>query len=255
MNLFRPCIDLHAGAVKQIVGGTLRDGEPPQTNFEARFPPEHFAARYRRDGLTGGHVIMLGPGNTEAASRALAAFPQGLHVGGGINPDNAAAWLQKGAQAVIATSFLFADGRLRPERLDQLVAAVGKEHLVIDLSCGPEGDRYVVMTDRWQRRTDFAVDRANLEFLAGHCREFLIHATQMEGLQQGIDADLVALLGRDCPIPATYAGGISSRADIDALERLGQGKLDFTVGSALDLFGGTGLHYADMVAYNRHRAA
>ena len=255
MNRFRPCIDLHGGAVVQIVGSTLRDNEAPQTNFEALRPPEHFADLYRRDGLAGGHLIMLGPGNSEAAERALAAFPQGLQVGGGINPDNAAAWLEKGAQAVIATSHLFEDGHLRQDRLNELVAAVGAQHLVIDLSCGPDKDRYVVMTDRWQRRTDFAIDRTNLEFLAAHCDEFLIHATQVEGLQQGLDADLVDLLGQTCPIPATYAGGISGQEDIAALERLGQGKLDFTVGSALDLFGGTGLRYADLVAYNRARGS
>ena len=247
---FRPCIDLHQGQVKQIVGSTLRDGEKPQTNFVAEHTPAYFAGRYRRDQLPGGHVIMLGPGNQEAASQALAAFPGGLQVGGGIDADNAPAWLDRGAAHVVVTSYAFRDSQLHRDNLARVVAAAGRERLVLDLSCGKRNGRYVVMTDRWQRATDFAIDADHLEFLAESCSEFLIHATDVEGKQQGVDSELIALLGDIVPIPTTYAGGVRSQADIDAIAQLGQGKLDFTVGSALDIFGGTGLCYENMVARN-----
>lgn len=246
---FRPCIDLHEGRVKQIVGTSLRDGIAPQTHFIAPHPPAYFAARYGRDQLTGGHVIMLGPGNEDAAVQALAAFPGGLQVGGGIRPDNAEAWLRRGAAQVIVTSHVFSDGQLHRSRLAQMVAAVGRERLVLDLSCSKRDGRYVVMTDRWQKATNFALNADNLALLAESCSEFLIHATGVEGKQQGVDAELVALLGEIAPLPTTYAGGVCSIADIEIIRRLGQGKLDFTVGAALDIFGGTGLRYEDMLAY------
>ena len=244
---FRPCIDLHEGRVKQIVGTSLRDGSAPQTHFIAPHPPAHFAARYGRDQLFGGHVIMLGPGNEDAAAQALAAFPEGLQVGGGIRPDNTAAWLSRGAAQVIVTSYVFSEGQLHRSRLAQMVAAVGHERLVLDLSCSKRDGRYVVMTDRWQKATNFAINADNLALLAESCSEFLIHATGVEGKQQGVDAELVALLGEIAPLPTTYAGGVCSIADIEILRQLGQGKLDFTVGAALDIFGGTGLRYEDMV--------
>ena len=248
---FRPCIDLHNGVVKQIVGASLRDGTAPQTNFTADQPAAYFGDRYRRDNLSGGHVIMLGPGNESAATEALAAFPGGLQVGGGINPENAPAWLQRGAAGVIVTSYLFHDGKLRRDRLQAMVDAVGPEHLILDLSCQKIDDRYVAMTDRWQTATDLVINAATLADLAPSCCEFLIHATAVEGRQAGIDADLVSLLGHVAPLPVTYAGGIRSLADIEQIRDLGQNRLDFTVGSALDLFGGTGLRYADLVALQR----
>ena len=248
---FRPCIDLHNGVVKQIVGASLQDGANPQTNFTADQPASYFADRYRRDGLHGGHVIMLGPGNESAAADALAAFPGGLQVGGGINPQNAAAWLQRGAAGVIVTSYLFHDGKLRRDRLQAMVDAVGPSHLILDLSCRQSDGRYVAMTDRWQTATDLEINASTLADLAPSCCEFLIHATAVEGRQAGIDADLVALLGRIAPLPVTYAGGIRSMVDVEQIRELGRGRLDFTVGSALDLFGGTGLRYAALVALNR----
>jgi len=243
---FRPCIDLHQGQVKQIVGSTLKEGEKPATNFVATTPPAEFAQRYRRDNLRGGHVIMLGPGNEQAASEALAAFPNGMQIGGGIDGDNASLWLNRGASQVIVTSYVFRDGRLHRDRLARIVNAVGRNHLVLDLSCGQLDGRYVVMTDRWQKATDFTIDSDHLEFLAESCSEFLIHATEVEGKQAGIDEQLVTLLGDIAPIPTTYAGGVRNQTDVDAIARLGRNKLDFTVGSALDIFGGTGLRYEDM---------
>ncbi len=248
---FRPCIDLHQGQVKQIVGSTLREGEKPATNFVATTPPAEFAQRYRRDNLRGGHVIMLGPGNEQAASEALAAFPNGMQIGGGIDGDNAPLWLDRGASHVIVTSYVFRNGRLHRDRLARIVNAVGRNHLVLDLSCGQLDGRYVVMTDRWQKPTDFTIDSDHLEFLAESCSEFLIHATEVEGKQAGIDEQLVTLLGDIAPIPTTYAGGVCNQADVDAIARLGRNKLDFTVGSALDIFGGTGLRYGDMAALKR----
>ena len=248
---FRPCIDLHNGVVKQIVGASLREGTDPQTNFTAEQPASWFADRYRQDDLRGGHVIMLGPGNEAAATAALAAFPGGLQVGGGINPQNAAAWLQRGAAGVIVTSYVFQNGELRRDRLQAMVDAVGPSRLILDLSCREIDGRYVAMTDRWQTATDVEINASTLADLAPSCCEFLIHATAVEGRQAGIDADLVSLLGRIAPLPVTYAGGIRSLADVEQIRVLGQDRLDFTVGSALDLFGGTGLRYADLVALSR----
>ena len=196
---------------------------------------------------------MLGPGNEEAAVQALAAYPRGMQLGGGIDAENAAAWLARGAGQVIVTSYVFRDGRLRRDNLERLVDAVGRERLVLDLSCARRGNRYVVMTDRWQKPADFAITRENLESLAQSCDEFLIHATDLEGKQQGIAADLLEILGDITPIPTTYAGGVRSFADIELIGRLGQGRLDFTVGSALDIFGGKELRYEDMVAFNREQ--
>ena len=248
---FRPCIDLHQGQVKQIVGSSLIDRQAPTTNFVAQQNAAYFANLYLRDNLPSGHVIMLAPGNEQAAAAALQAYPQGLQLGGGIHAENAEKWIAAGAAQLIATSYVFKNVQLEKNNLRRLVRATGRERLVLDLSCARIAGRYVVMTDRWQQATDFEISRSNLETLAESCCEFLIHATDVEGKQQGIDAELVALLGEITPLPATYAGGVHAQNDIDQIDQLGQGKLDFTVGSALDLFGGIGLQYADMVARYR----
>ncbi len=255
MTLFRPCIDLHEGVVKQIVGGTLAEDAAPKTNFVAEHPPEHFVAMYRRDGLTGGHIIKLGKGNDDAARAALAAWPDGLHVGGGIDVSNAKAWIEAGAEKVIITSWLFPEAAFAPERLAALVAAIGAPRLVIDLSCRRKACGWKVAMDRWQRVTGFAVDEGNLARLASSCSEFLIHAADVEGLCNGIDEELVDRLGRWSPIPVTYAGGARSLTDLDLVERESAGRVDLTIGSALDIFGGTGVAYADCVAWNRTRTA
>ena len=254
--MFRPCIDLHEGKVKQIVGGTLT-GDPAdlRTHFVAERPAAWFAELYRRDGLRGGHVIQLGPGNESAAREALVAYPGGLQLGGGVNLDNAAAWLDAGASHVIVTSWLFRDGHLDQERLDALVGAVGKSRLVLDLSCRRRGSDYFVMTDRWQKFTDLAVTAASLDRLARQCAEFLVHAVDVEGLCEGIDAELVSRLAEGSPIPVTYAGGARSLADLETVTRLGRGRIDLSIGSALDLFGGTGVRYADVVEFNRRQSA
>jgi phosphoribosylformimino-5-aminoimidazole carboxamide ribotide isomerase len=244
---FRPCIDLHRGIVKQIVGGTLRDAGSPETNFTADRPAEWFAALYRRDNLTGGHVIQLGPGNAAAARAALAAWPGGLQIGGGITADNAAAWIDAGASHVIVTSHVFHDGQVDENRLQRLAAVVGRRRLVLDLSCRRRGADYFVVTDRWQTFTREAIRPGLLDRLTGFCDEFLVHGVDVEGRCRGIESDLVARLGRWVSIPCTYAGGISGTADIEAIETLGRGRLDFTVGSALDIFGGRKLCYRDLV--------
>ncbi|MGO8929079.1 MAG: phosphoribosylformimino-5-aminoimidazole carboxamide ribotide isomerase [Limisphaerales bacterium] len=250
--MFRPCIDLHEGKVKQIVGGTLGAGPGRlQTNFVSDRPAAWYAELYRRDGLEGGHVIMLGPGNEAEARAALRAYPGGLQIGGGVNLDNARAWLDAGASHVIVTSWVFRGGQVDWERLAQLVAAIGKARLVLDLSCRRRGAGYFVVTDRWQKFTDLAISRESLEKLAAWCAEFLIHAVDVEGQCLGIDQELVSNLGQWSPIPTTYAGGASSLADLEAVTRLGQGRIDLTIGSALDIFGGNGLRYKDAVAFNQ----
>lgn len=250
---FRPCIDLHEGRVKQIVGGTLRDdpGSAPVTHYVATQPPAYFASLYRRDALEGGHVIMLGPGNDAAAAEALAAYPGGLQVGGGITDLCAAAWLHQGAAKVIVTSYAFAQGTLSEARLTALLRAVPRERLVLDLSCRKRDGRYYVVTNRWQTFTDFALQPASIDRLGDYCSELLVHAVDVEGRQEGIDLELVEWLAAHAPLPVTYAGGVRSLADVHTIERAGRGRLDVTVGSALDLFGGGGVAYADMVALDR----
>jgi phosphoribosylformimino-5-aminoimidazole carboxamide ribotide isomerase len=252
MTKFRPCIDLHQGKVKQIVGGTLRDDGPgPRENFVASAGAGEFAAKFRADGLTGGHVIKLGPGNDEAAREALAAWPGGMQIGGGIHADNAREWLDAGASQVIVTSWLFEGGKFSEERLRRLVGATGAERLVIDLSCRRTAHGWTVAMDRWQTLTDLDVTPAVLDRLAPSCAEFLIHAADVEGLCRGIDAGLVAMLGVWGGCPITYAGGAATMADVEKVQELSGGKVDLTVGSALDLFGGTGIRYDELVAWNR----
>ena len=248
--MFRPCIDLHEGKVKQIVGGSLGDSGL-RTNFVSDRSAAWFAELYQRDGLAGGHVIMLGPGNETEARAALAAFPGGLHIGGGVNAQNARGWLEAGASHVIVTSWGFREGRVDWERLGELVKTVGKNRLVLDLSCRKRDENYFVVTDRWQKFTEVAITPETLRKLAGSCAEFLVHAVDVEGLCRGIDRELVGKLGRWTPVPTTYAGGANSLADLEEVTRLGQGKIDLTIGSALDIFGGTGVRYADAVAFNR----
>jgi phosphoribosylformimino-5-aminoimidazole carboxamide ribotide isomerase len=250
MTLFRPCIDLHAGRVKQIVGGSLGP-EGPQTNFVSERDAGYYAELYRADDLAGGHVIMLGPGNEEAARAALSAWPGGMQLGGGIKPENAQQWLQAGASKVIVTSFLFEDDELSQARLDELSAVVPPEQLVIDLSCRRRDDGWYVATQRWQVVTRTQIDAALLQRLSQHCSEFLVHAADVEGLCRGIDEPLVELLGNSCPLPCTYAGGGKALSDLDRVAELSAGRVDLTFGSALDLFGGSGVRYADCVAFNR----
>ncbi|HYE32052.1 MAG TPA: phosphoribosylformimino-5-aminoimidazole carboxamide ribotide isomerase [Methylomirabilota bacterium] len=250
--MFRPCIDLHEGRVKQIVGGTLSDsGASLRTNFVSERPASWFAELYRRDELPGGHVIMLGQGNEIAASEALNAYPGGLQIGGGINGDNAAGWLEKGASHVIVTSWVFSNGQLNWERLTQIVTKIGKEKLVLDLSCRKRGNDYFVVTDRWQKFTDMRVTAETLSALAKHCAEFLVHAVDVEGLCRGVDLEMVELLAKHSPIPATYAGGAASMEDLRVVTNASEGRVHLTIGSALDIFGGSGVRYADAVAFNR----
>jgi phosphoribosylformimino-5-aminoimidazole carboxamide ribotide isomerase len=236
---FRPCIDLHGGKVKQIIGGTLSDDSPGLVeNFVSDKDAAYYGNLFKKDGLTGGHVIMLGPGNESEAVKALQAFPGGLQIGGGITPENAPNYLVLGASHVIVTSYIFTDGALNLRRLEELVAATGKERLVLDLSCRKRDGVYYVVTERWQKFTDCAITRENLMDLAGFCAEFLIHGVDAEGKRQGILEDLVEFLGSAVTIPTTYAGGARTLEDLTLLNRLGRGKIDLTIGSALDIFGG-----------------
>lgn len=259
MTAFRPCIDLHQGQVKQIIGGTLSDsGQGLKTNFISEHDSSWFAELYRRDGLSGGHVIMLGPGNQAAALEALRAFPGGLQIGGGLTGDNCLPYLDAGASHVILTSWLFPGGFLSLERLDGIVKKIGKERLVVDLSCrrraGEDGsDAWYVAMDRWQTVTPVRIDEALFATLAPRCDEFLIHAADVEGKCEGMDWELVDLLTRISPLATTYAGGSRDAADLAALEKRSGGRLDLSIGSALDIFGGTLVKYADCAAFNRHR--
>ncbi|MCR5141518.1 MAG: phosphoribosylformimino-5-aminoimidazole carboxamide ribotide isomerase [Ruminococcus sp.] len=244
---FRPCIDIHNGRVKQIVGSTLADkNSAAKDNFVSEYGAEHYAALYRSRGLSGGHVIILNPAGSEyyeadvrQAKAALSAYEGGLQIGGGINAENAGRFLDMGASHVIVTSFVFRNGAVDEQRLSELVKAVGRERLVLDLSCKKREDgRYYIVTDRWQKFTDVELNAAVLERFAGSCAEFLIHAADAEGKQRGIEKGAAEIMAQS-PIPCTYAGGIASMEDIELLRELGGGRIDYTIGSALDIFGGS----------------
>lgn len=237
---FRPCIDLKNGQVVQIVGGSLSDADDSDltTNFTSSRSPAEYAALYREHALSGGHVIALGPGNQEAALAALSAWPGGMQYGGGVTPDNARHFLDKGASHVIVTSWAFHHGHMDMDRLNALLKVTGKNRLVLDLSCRRRGEDYWVVTDRWQTFTEEKVDATLLKRLAEYCDEFLVHGVDVEGRMQGIEADLIRLLGEHSPIPVTYAGGVRNMEDMEQVKQLGQGRVDLTIGSALDIFGG-----------------
>lgn len=243
---FRPCIDIHNGQVKQIVGGSLRDkGDFVQENFVSNQDAAFFANLYKNAGLKGGHIILLNNADSpfyektkEQALLALKAFPGGLQVGGGINPENAGEFLEAGASHVIVTSYVFQDGKIHYDRLKQMSRAVGKEHLVLDLSCRKKDDEYYIVTDRWQKVSNEKIRIALLDGLAKYCDEFLIHAVDVEGKAEGIEKELAAFLGVWGGTTMTYAGGVHSYRDLWYLSDLTQGKMNVTIGSALDIFGG-----------------
>ena len=252
---FRPCIDIHNGKVKQIVGGSLKDeGDLVRENFVAEQDAAFFADFYRKSGLQGGHIILLNgvdspyyEATRQQALSALREYPQGLQVGGGITPDNAAEYIEAGASHVIVTSYVFQEGAIRYDRLDEMLKAVGREQLVLDLSCRKTAEGYLVVTDRWQKLTQEKVSHELMDRLASYCDEFLVHAVDVEGKSHGIEQELAALLGEWClerekqglPAgPVTYAGGVHNMEDLAALKRLGHNLLNVTIGSALELFGG-----------------
>ena len=253
---FRPCIDIHNGKVKQIVGGSLRDqGDQAEENFAADQGADYFAEMYKKDGLKGGHVILLNPASSEyygqtkkQALKALHAYPGGLQIGGGITADNASEYIRAGASHVIVTSYVFKDGIFHEERLQKLVAAVGKEHVVLDLSCRRKDGKFYVVTDRWQKFTELALSHKVLNELSKYCDEFLIHGVDVEGKGAGMETELVRMLGSWDGIPITYAGGIGSMEDLERFRKESGGKVDFTIGSALDLFGGK-IPYAEVCSY------
>ena len=243
---FRPCIDIHNGSVKQIVGGSLTDeNNMAIDNFVSEKDAKFYAELYRKDGLCGGHIILLNPVGSEfyekdvwQAKEALAAFSHGLQLGGGITAENAERFLKMGASHVIVTSYVFSDGIIHMERLKSLSEQIGKERLVLDLSCRYVGDDYYIVTDRWQKVTKEKLNHENLEMLSEYCDEFLIHAVDVEGKASGVEREVVKRLGLFTKIPVTYAGGIHELSDIAYIREKGHGLVDYTVGSALDLFGG-----------------
>lgn len=250
--MFRPCIDLHNGQVKQIVGGTLTDdGGGLKTNFVSERSSAWYAELYRKDGLKGGHVIQLGTGNEQAAREALAAYPGGLQIGGGIHADNALDFLEAGASHVIVTSWIFEGPILRRDHLDALTETVGPDRLVLDLSCRLRDGSYYVVTNRWQTFTDLVLSKSVLDDLASYCDEFLVHGVDVEGLCAGVDLDLVKKLADWSPVPVTYAGGARSLEDLQLVHEASEGKVDLTIGSALDIFGGKGITYQSAVAFNK----
>ena len=243
---FRPCIDIHNGKVKQIVGGSLKDeGSQADTNFTSELDAAWYARRYQQDGLKGGHIILLNPAGSEyyeatksQAMQALQAYPGGMQIGGGITAENAQEYLDAGASHVIVTSYVFKDGVFHEERLKKLVDAVGKEHVVLDLSCRKKDGQFYVVTNRWQKFTEMVLSHEVLDQLSGYCDEFLIHGVDVEGKGAGMEKELVQMLGSWQGVPMTYAGGIGSLKDLETFRKESGGTVDFTIGSALDLFGG-----------------
>lgn len=243
---FRPCIDIHNGKVKQIVGGSLTDrNDYAKENFVSEQTAAWYARLYQKDGLKGGHIILLNGADSPyyeetktQALEALQAYPGGLQAGGGMTPENAEAFLDAGASQVIVTSYVFRNGQINEKNLENMLHTVGCEKLVLDLSCRKKEDDYYIVTDRWQRFTDVVVTPQLLTELSGYCSEFLIHAVDVEGKASGIEKELARMLGSWEGIPITYAGGVGSMEDVEILRKLGRGRLDVTIGSALDLFGG-----------------
>lgn len=244
---FRPCIDIHNGKVKQIVGGSLLDkGNFAKENFVAKDTADKYAKKYKEAGLFGGHVILLNPEKSEfyeedcvQAKKAFQAYPGGLQVGGGIHAENALGFLNMGASHVIVTSYVFKNGEVNYENLKKISNVVGKEHLVLDLSCRKRNGKYYIVTDRWQKFTNVKVEESVIHKLAAYCDEFLVHAVDVEGKAHGIEGELVTLLGKCEENPITYAGGVGCYEDLEELYKKGNGRIDVTIGSALDLFGGT----------------
>lgn len=244
---FRPCIDIHNGKVKQIVGSSLRDlGDFAADNFVSELDGGFYGRLYRKHGLSGGHIILLNDKKSsyyrkdlEQARLALSAYPGGMQIGGGVTAENAAEFLDMGASHVIVTSYVFQNGRINYGNLEKILRETGKDHLTLDLSCKKREGKYYIVTDRWQNDTDVSVTPNLLSELSAFCDEFLIHAADVEGKSAGVEENLIRILGSYQGIPVTYAGGIRSQADIERISRWGQNRLDFTVGSALDLFGGS----------------
>lgn len=256
---FRPCIDIHNGSVKQIVGGSLRDrGDVAQENFVSKQDAAFYANLYREYQIEGGHIILLNPVSSphyeetkRQALLALRAYPGGLQVGGGITPENAGDFLEAGASHVIVTSYVFSSGQIQYDRLQALLEKVGKERLVLDLSVRMRDGRYYIVTDRWQNYTSVELTAQTLDALSDYCDEFLVHAVDVEGKASGIEEPVAALLGDWGKMPVTYAGGVHSFADLDSLRRLGQGRVDVTIGSALSLFGGD-MDFEEVLAYEKN---
>ncbi|KAL8710988.1 MAG: hypothetical protein Q9220_004587 [cf. Caloplaca sp. 1 TL-2023] len=257
MTRFRPCIDLHSGQVKQIIGGTLSTTTSDlKTNHVSQLPASHFAKLYKQHGLHGAHVIMLGPGNEEAAHEALTAWPGKLQVGGAITADNAKLWIERGAEKVIVTSYLFPEARFSLGRLNAVLESLGKDigKLVIDLSCRSVDDKWMVAMNKWQTLTDMEVNQDSIRRLEPYCSEFLVHAADNEGLQKGIDEELVRKLGEWSRKPVTYAGGAKHLEDLDVVKNLSGGKVDLTIGSALDCFGGGNVRFNDCILWNEKQS-
>lgn len=244
---FRPCIDIHNGKVKQIVGGSLLDaGNQAEENFVSEQDASFYAKLYKDSHIKGGHIILLNKAGTpyyeedvREAKLALAEYPGGLQLGGGVTAENAEDFLDMGASHVIVTSYVFRDGRVDYNRLKELLNVVGREHLVLDLSCRKRQGQYYIVTDRWQRFTEEVVSKETIERLQEYADEFLIHAVDVEGKANGVERELVQMLSEFASIPITYAGGVGSYEDIETIRILGRGKLNITIGSALDIFGGT----------------
>ena len=250
-SLFRPCIDLHDGQVKQIVGGTLTD-EGATENFVSGQPSSYFAEMFRKDELLGGHVIQLGPGNQAAAEEAISAYPGGLQIGGGMNDFDARKWIDLGASHIIVTSWLFNDqGEFQEQRAAELANIVSPQKLVIDLSCRKTDSGWTVAMNRWQTMTDLPLNHDTLDRLSQYCDEFLIHAADVEGKCKGIDGPLVEMLSQWSGRKIVYAGGVANMADVELIHRLSSGRIDVTVGSALDIFGGKGVEYRELVNWNQ----
>ena len=224
---FRPCIDIHNGKVKQLVGGSLKDkGNQADENFVSEKDAAYYANLYKKDGIKGGHIIILNAGGSEffkeskkQALAAIKAYPNGMQIGGGVTAINADDYIRAGATHVIVTSFVFKDGRVNYGNLKSLVKAVGKEHIVLDLSCRKKDGQYYIVTDRWQKFTDEVVNLETLKKLSEYCDEFLVHGVDVEGKSGGMEEELVEMLSKFTDIPITYAGGIGSKEQIEKFDK------------------------------------
>ena len=252
---FRPCIDIHNGKVKQIVGGTLSDSDDSaKENFVSERDAAYFAHMFRQDGLEGGHVIMLNSRQSpyfretqEQALLALHSYPGGMMAGGGITAENADIYLDAGASHVIVTSYVFFNGEISYVNLEKLETEIGADKIVLDLSCSRKDNAYCIMTDRWQKYTRTPLTPELILHLSEHCAGFLIHGIDSEGRKNGIDFSLIRMLTAVHGVSVTYAGGISTFEDLEAIRRTGEDRIDVTVGSALSIYGGS-MDYRQVLA-------
>ncbi len=249
---FRPCIDVFKGKVVQLIGTSLFGGEEKTIvkHFESEYSPAYYAELFKQDNLKGGHILSLGSGNNDVVIEALKAFNGGMKYGGSVTPENAHVYLDAGATHVIVNSYVFDNGEINLPNLKSLVKSIGKDKLVLDMSCRKKNGDYYIVTNLWEKFTNVILDQKSLQDISKYCDEIIVHGVDSEGRKQGLESDLVRILAQHTPIKTVYAGGISSIADLTMIKALGNEKIDPCIGTALSIYGGN-LSYYEVLEWNK----